>query len=313
MLSTATTTATATSMTAEPVAQALRDEATRVLAPLADLAAPVAPGAEPPWDQLVRVAEHQVRKAADCLASAAYDGDFDGWRAAYARKRVGRAVLERMRRGASLSPGELATAVVSEMGHDGRDGLGQWLGSLGPGGTAAVVRDATTFAVAARAAFATWPPATGTRFGVPFAWDLPTRAVRLEAMADAITGPTRDLLVLATSTVDGAAEQRDLAWLALVATLGTGQLPNRITRIDLASGHRRTVAATDDVLDAGLTGAARAVEAAMAARYTAPAPPTRGAWCRACAGQPVCPAGHARQPSGGSGPGGPTGPFPHGA
>lgn len=273
---------------AEPVAQALREEAQRVLVPLADLAAPVAPGAEAPWDQLVRIGEHQVRLAADCGASLSYEGEFDGWRAAFARKRVGRAVLERMRRGASLSPSELASAVVADLGREGRNGLGQWLGSLGPGGTAAVVRDATTFAVAARAELRTWPPVEGTRFEVPFAWDLPTRALRLEAMADGITGPTRDLLVFATSTADRDGEQRQLAWLAFVATLRSGLLANRVTRIDLVSGHRRTIPVTDDVLDTGLTLAATAVEAVMAARFTAPLEPVPGVWCLRCRGMDRC-------------------------
>ena len=58
----------------------LRAETERVLRPLADLAAPVAPGADPPWDQLVRIREHEVERAAHCGASLGYDGEFDGWR-----------------------------------------------------------------------------------------------------------------------------------------------------------------------------------------------------------------------------------------
>jgi hypothetical protein len=139
-------------------AAGLRAEATRVLAPLADLAKPLAPGTDTPWDELVRVAEHQVRLSADCGASLAFDGDFDGWRAAFARKRIGRGVLERMRKGATLDPAALAREIVVDGAEHGRDGLSQWLATLGPGGVAAVVRDATTWAVAARAAMRTWPP-----------------------------------------------------------------------------------------------------------------------------------------------------------
>jgi hypothetical protein len=282
-------------MTGERAA-ALRDEAVRVLAPLADLAAPVAPGADAPWDQLVRVNEHQVREAASCLARAAFDSDFDGWRAAFARKRIGRSVLERMRKGASLDPSTLAREVVVDAAEHGRDGLSQWLGLLGPGGMAAVVRDATTWATTARAEMRTWPPPADTKFDNPpaiYRWQLPGRAVQLEATADGVVRGAGALLLLTTAAVDNAGAQRELAWLAFVATVATGRLPTSVTRIDLASGARRRVPVTDDVLDDGLTAAARAVEAAMAARYTAPATPTPGRWCRSCAGRTVCEPGAA--------------------
>ncbi len=268
----------------------LREEAARLLAPLADLAAPVAPGTEAPWDQLVRIGEHQVRLSADCGASLAFDGDFDGWRAAFARKRIGRGVLERMRKGASLDPSALAREIVVDAAEHGRDGLSQWLATLGPGGIAAVVRDATTWAVSARAAMRAWPPPS-TKFDNPpalYTWTLPGRAVRLEATADGVMRDAGALLLLTTATNDVAASQRELAWLAFVATVATGHRPRKITRIDLASGERRTVPVTDDVLDDGLTAAAVAVEAAMAARYTAPAVPTPGRWCRGCRGRAVC-------------------------
>lgn len=274
-------------------AEALRAEATSVLAPLADLAAPVAPGTDVPWDQLVRVTEHQVRLAASCAASLAWDGDFDGWRAAFTRKRVGRGVLERMRRGATLDPSALAREWVADSAEHGRDGVSQWLATLGPGGVAAVVREATTFVVAARAAMNTWPPPDGTTFGDTYLWQIPGRAVRLEASVDAVIRPRRALLVLATATADVDAEQRELAWPALVATLRTGQVPSTVTRVDITSGDRRTVAVTDDVLDSGLTDAARAVEAAMAARLTAPAVPTPSRACRTCRGNDVCEPGRA--------------------
>lgn len=276
----------------EPTAAALRQEATRLLAPLADLAAPVAPGAEAPWDQLVRVGEHQVRRSATCGASLAWDGEFDGWRAAFARATVGRGVLERMRRGATLDPSTLAREWVVDAAEHGRDGLSQWLATLGPGGMAAVVREATTYAVSARAALAVWPPPPGTRFGDRYQWQVPGRAVRLEAIVDAVVRTTRDLLVL-TTAVDPAGEQLALAWPALVATLRTGQVPRAVTRIDLASGDRRRVPVTDDVLDTALSAAAVAVDAAMAARYTAPLTPTPGRWCRRCRGNVACGPGQA--------------------
>jgi hypothetical protein len=280
-------------MTTDAVALDLRAEATKLLGPLADLAAPVKPGSEAPWDQLVRIGEHQVRKAATCGASLVWDGDFDGWRAAFARAHVARGVLERMRRGATLDPSTLAREYVVDAAEHGRDSLSQWLASLGPGGTAAVVRDATSFVIAARNAFNTWPPQDGTRFGDKYHWQVPGRAVRLEATVDAVTRPTRALLLLARAPTGH--EQLDLAWPALVATLRTGQLPRTVTRIDLASGDRRRIPVTDDVLDTGLTAAATAVEAAMAARYTAPMEPTPGRWCARCAGADgACPVAHRR-------------------
>jgi hypothetical protein len=109
--------------------------------------------------------------------------------------------------------------------------------------------------------------------------------VRLEATVDAVTRPTRSLLVYVTAVDDEPGERRDVAWPAFVATLRTGQVPNDVTRVDLVSGARRTVPVTDDVLDAGLTAAAQAVEAAMAARFTAPAAPTPGRWCAWCQGR----------------------------
>lgn len=277
---------------AEPRAVAIRRDAQAVLAPLADLAAPVAPGAGAPWDQLVRIGTHQVDRGADCGASLAYDGEFDGWRSAFARKRVGRLVLERMRKGATLDPGAIARDIVDQAARDGRDSLGQWLGSLGPGGIASVVRDATTFAIAARASLKTWPPVDGTRFENPlvtYTWPVFGRAVRLEATADGITTTKRSLLVFATSTTSEAQRRREIAWLGLVATLDLGKVPASVTRIDLVSGARDTVPMTDDVLDLGLTAAAAATEAAMAARYTVPLTPTPGRWCRRCRGRDVCP------------------------
>ena len=273
----------------------LRVEAARVLAPLADLAKPVAPGADAPWDELVRVAEHQVRLSAECGASLAFEEDFDGWRAAFARKRIGRGVLERMRKGATLDPSALAREIVVDGAEHGRDGLSQWLASLGPGGVAAVVRDATTWAVAARAAMRTWPP-HNTRFDNPpavYTWQLPDRAVRLEATADGVMRDAGALLLLTTATGDGTSVRRELSWLAFVATVATERLPRQITRIDLASGERRTVPVTDDVLDDGLTAAAVALDAAMATRYTAPAVPTPGPWCRTCHGRDTCEPGRA--------------------
>lgn len=276
-------------------AATLLAEAGRLLAPLADLAAPVAPGADAPWDQLVRVGEHQVRLASACGASLAFDGEFEGWRAAFARRRIGRSVLERMRKGASLDPSSLAREIVADAAEHGRDGLSLWLADLGPGGTAAVVRDATSWAVAARTAMRTWPP-VATKFDSPpavYTWTVPGRAVRLEATADGVMRDAGALLVLATSTVSPAAARRELAWLGLVATLASGRIPRQVTRIDLASGERRTVPVTDDVLDDGLTAAAVAVAAAMAARYTAPAAPSPGGWCRACRGRTHCEPGRA--------------------
>ena len=283
----------------DAAAAAIRREAALVLAPLADLAAPVAPGAQPPWDQLVRVREHDVRLASQCGASLAHQTDFDGWRAAFARRRIGRIVLERLRRGATMDAGSVARAVVDDAAREGRDGLGQWLSSLGPGGRAAVVREATTFAVAARAELSSsWPP-KGARFDPPatFTWDVPGRAVRLEATADADAchdgerGMVRSVLVLASDEGDDASIRRDVAWLALVSTLATGRVTLRVTRVDLVAGGKRTWPVTDDVLDDGLTHGARAVEAAMAARYTDALPPTPGRWCHRCAGLTSCAAG----------------------
>jgi hypothetical protein len=268
----------------------MRAEAQSVLAPLLDLAAPVAPGASAPWDQLVHITGFQVDRAADCGASLQYEGDFDGWRSAFARKRIGGQVLERMRKGASLDPGAIARAVVEQSAREGRDGLGQWLGSLGPGGVASVVREGTTFAIAARGAMRTWPPAQGTTLEAqPYTWIVPGRAVQLEATADGIARSTRSLLVFATSTTSVDRRRRDVAWLSLVATLARASVPASVIRVDLVSGDRDVVPVTDDVLDLGLTVGAAAAEAAMAARYTAPLTPRPGRWCRGCRGRDICP------------------------
>ena len=101
------------------------------------------------------------------------------------------------------------------------------------------------------------------------------------------------LLLLTTATGDDAAVRRELSWLAFVATIATGRVPRQVTRIDLASGERHTVPVTDDVLDDGLTAAAVALDAAMATRFTAPAEPTPGRWCRTCHGRTTCEPGRA--------------------
>src|SRR5205085_7926390 len=121
-----------------------------------------------------------------------------------------------MRKGASLDPGSLAREVVVDAAEHGRDGLSQWLASLGPGGVAAVVRDATTWAVAARTAVRTWPP-PNTKFDNPpalYTWSVPGRAVRLEATADGVMRDAGALLLLTTSSTDQPGAQRELAWLA---------------------------------------------------------------------------------------------------
>lgn len=286
-------------MTGDSRAAAIRREAQSVLRPLADLAAPVVPDAEAPWDQLVRVGAFQVDRGADCGASLHYDGEFDGWRSAFARKRIGGQVLERMRKmavalkegdEASLDPTAIARGVVDQAAREGRDGLGQWLGSLGSGGTASVVRESTTFAIAARTSMRTWPPVEGTTLAPqPYAWRVEGRAVQLEATADGLARSTRSLLVFATSTTSEDRRRREIAWLALVATLARNSVPASVIRLDLASGGRDDVPVTDDVLDLGLTSAAAATEAAMAARYTEPLAPTPGRWCRRCRGRDVCP------------------------
>jgi hypothetical protein len=265
----------------------LRAEAQRVLTPLADLAAPVAPGAQAPWDQLVRISDFVVGRAIDCGASLAYEGDFDGWRAVFARKQLGRAVLERMRKGATADPTTIAVDIVADLA-GGNESLGRWLAELDAGGRAVVVREAVSFAVAVRHELQ-WPPAEGTRFGWKLLWDVPTRAVRLEATVDGYRRSTHELLVFATGTDD----HHEIAWPALVAALGAGVTPARVMRIDVVSGDRWTVPVTDDVLDTGLTLAAAAVGAAMAARYTAPMTPTPGPWCPRCRGRDLCPVAQA--------------------
>jgi hypothetical protein len=275
--------------------ESIRKEAHALLAPLVDLAAPFAPGAEAPWDQLVQITPFHVDRAADCGASLGYEGEFDGWRSAFARRRVGGEVLERMRKGATRDPGAIARGVVEQLAREGKDGLGQWLGSLGPGGTSSVVREGTTFAVAARVAIRSWPPADGTTFANQrYTWPIFGRAVRLEASADGLARSSRSLLVFATSTTGEAQRRREVAWVGLVASLAIGTIPANVIRIDLASGVRDTVPLTDDVLDLGLTAAAAATEAAMAARYTAPLVPTPGRWCNRCRGRDVCPVAESR-------------------
>lgn len=277
------------------VADELRAEVARVLRPLADLAAPVRDGSDAPWDQLVRIRLHEVRRAADCPASLAHLGEFEGWRTAFARRRLGLVVLEKLRKGAR-DPTAVAIAALDDLVASGRGGFEQWLAELNPGGRATVVREAVGFAVAARIALhASWPP-DGTRFvAAPWRWQVPGRAVALEASVDAVAvhrgerGTARSLLVLGTDEVDERALRLAVAWPALVCALRTGQVPLRVTRIDLADGARRSFTVTDDVLDDGLTAAAAAVGAAMAARFSGPARPVPGRWCRRCPGRDSCP------------------------
>jgi len=276
-------------MPPEPRVADLRDEASALLRPLADLAAPVAPDSTPPWDQLVRIREHELDAAAGCAASLAFEGDFDGWRAAFARKRLGLAVLQRLAKGATADPTTIAADVLDQEVRTSTSSLASWLATLGSGGAAAVTREAAWFATATRRGIRSWPPPRGTTFGTRFAWDLPGRALRLEASADAVIWETRDVLVVVSGEDDGDGERRDLAWPALVAALDTGKLPASVTRLDLVSGERRRVPVTDDVLDTALTAAARAVEATMAVRFTAPPLTSPGRWCRRCRGRDVCP------------------------
>lgn len=281
------------------MADDLRAEATSLLRPLADLAAPVAPGATPPWEELLRVREHVVEAATSgCPASLAHD-EFDGWRTAFARRRLGTAVLERLRRHPTTPPGTAAAEVVGALADTGNDSLARWLDELGDGGRAAAVRDATTFAVAARTALArtgAWPPA-GTRFvadPVAFRWLVPGRAVRLEAGASAVAthrgerGAARSILLL-RSAVPGDDQLRVIvSWAALVATLEASRPPLRVAVVGVDDGARRTFSVTDDVLDDGLTAAAAAVTAVVDARYGTPETRPAPARCVRCRGREVC-------------------------
>ena len=282
------------------LADELRVEAASVLRPLADLAAPVRPGSSPSWEELIRVREHDVLTATTgCPASLAHDGEFDGWRTAFARRRLGTAVLERLRRHPTTPPGTAAAEVVSALADTGSDSLARWLGEIGEGGRAAAIREATSYAVAARTALAggAWPP-LGTRFvadAVAFRWNVPGRAVRLEAAVSAIAthrgerGAARSLLVLQTAAPDEERLRTSVAWLALVATLEAGRPPLRVTALDLAGGGRRSFSVTDDVLDDGLTAAAAGVEAAVAVRFGVPETRPERARCGRCKGVLTCP------------------------
>ncbi len=272
-----------------------RARATALLGPITDrLAVPA--GRKVPYGDLVRLDDHAVRRAGECLAFSDADAGEDYVEsAANARRRVGLAVLAGLRDRPGLDPVTAFDEVMADRARWFGDRLVDWLDGLGPGGRGALAAEACGYAVAV----AGWvPPARMgdvriSRPGDWLEWAVPGRALRVRGRCDAMTPrrgarpADRRLLV-----VVGALERAEMVagHAALAYTLTTASRPQRVTVLAPAEG--RTAFAVDDhlLLDA-LERLGAAAQAAVAARFGPPAPTSPGPWCNRCGRAEECPAG----------------------
>lgn len=271
--------------------RAWRDRAAALLAPITDLLA-IPAGRTPAWGDILRLDDHAVRRASECLGRADEGDDYVD-SAANARRRVGLAVLGRMREQPGLDPVTAFREVIAD-----RDAwfddlrLLAWLDGLGRGGRGALAAEACGYA----AAVAGWvPPARMgdvriSRPGEDFTWTVPGRAVQVKGRCDAMAPrrgnrPTDRRLLVVVNTLAGADVVAGHA--ALACTLVTAGVPQRVTVLAAATG-KKSFTIDDDVLAAALERLGAAAHAGMAARFGPPAATTPGHWCRRCGRLPDC-------------------------
>ena len=117
---------------------------------------PRPPNAKVPWDDIIKLDLHSVRRAARCLRAADPEDEYEET-ARNARRRVGLAVLARMRED-GIDPVAAFRSVLDDRNRLLQERLVGWIDGLGPGGRAALAAEVVTWVaalaalVAARAA-----------------------------------------------------------------------------------------------------------------------------------------------------------------
>jgi hypothetical protein len=249
------------------------------------------PGVKIPWDDIIKLDLHAVRRADRCLRAADPADDYQE-SARNARRRIGLLVLARMRED-GIDPVVAFHSVLDDRGRLLSDRLGAWVDGLGAGGLAALAAEVVTWV----SALAAWSPLA--RLGHHDAdvllegtldWDVPDRAVKVRAPAEVLAPhglrpPDRRLLIVATDLRDA---QMVAAHSALGYALARASVPAQVAVLVPASGSAR-FRVDDDLLAGGLTRLLAAAQAAVSARLGPEAPATPGWWCRWCGRRDDCP------------------------
>jgi hypothetical protein len=264
----------------------------RVAAELGPITAsfPRPPDVKLPWDDIIKLDLHAVRRADRCLRAADPADEYQE-SARNARRRIGLAVLARMRED-GVDPLVAFGSVLDERSRLLSDRLAAWIDGLGPGGLAALAAEVVTWT----SALAAWPPLA--RLGHRDAdvllegtldWDVPDRAVKVRAPAEVLAPhgprpPERRLLVVATDLRDA---ELVAGHAALGYTVARSSVPAQVAVLVPASGSERFTV-DDALLGGALTRLAAAAQAAVSARLGPEAPATPGSWCRWCARRDEC-------------------------
>ncbi len=180
------------------------------------------------------------------------------WSASKARAWIGLSVLRELSAATEdrrhLTPLDAVNRVVDRRVAVGREGwadregakLDDWLCSIGDGGRAAVIREAVTWVTACRTQLK-WPPHD--------IWERDEGSCYVNVRDEVLTLSTA--IHLGSWKAPGIIDPNPptphtraaLGFIALVRTMKTGALPDRVTALHLASGDRTRVVTTDDVLE----------------------------------------------------------------
>jgi hypothetical protein len=243
-----------------------------------------------PWDDIIKLDLHVVRRADRCLRAADPDDEYQET-ARNARRRVGLAVLRRVRED-GVDPIAALRSVLDERDRLFTGRLLAWMDTLGPGGRAALGAEVVTWV----ASLASWSPLA--RLGHREAdvllegtldWDVPGRAVKVRAPADVLAPhgvrpPDRRIMVVAPNLHDA-----DLVagHAALGYALSRASVPAQVAVLAPASGAAR-FGVDEELLGAALSRVVAAAASVVAARMGPEAPATAGRWCRWCRLEAEC-------------------------
>jgi hypothetical protein len=251
---------------------------------------PRQPNAKVPWDDIIKLDLHSVRRAARCLRAADPEDEYEET-ARNARRRVGLAVLARMRED-DIDPVAAFRSVLDDRNRLLQERLVGWIDGLGPGGRGALAAEVVTWV----AALAAWSPLAqlGHRdadvlLEGSLDWDVPDRAVKVRAPADVLAPrgvrpAQRRLLVVAANLAEA---ELVAGHVALGYTLSRASAPSQVAVLAPASGAARFTV-DDDLLGTALERLTAAAASAVAARMGPEATATPGWWCQRCALHDEC-------------------------
>ncbi|MEJ7584309.1 MAG: hypothetical protein WKF43_09540 [Acidimicrobiales bacterium] len=267
-----------------------RLRAESVLAPITERMA-LTNGARALRADLLLLDQWAVDRAGECLAQVVPDEEFEE-SVRTARRRVGLAVLARLRMETGLDPLTAFETVMRDRSEWARGGFLDWLDGLDPGGRGALAAEACGYAIDVVSTIGPHRLGNAAVCGPSdnLDWDVPHRAVRVRGRCDLLhprgSRPPERRLLVTTSGLLGGAEVRG-AHAALVYTLNAASVPAGVTVLSAAEGSVR-IQVDDDLLDGALSRLAAAAHAAVAARFGPIAAAIPGPWCRRCGRRGDC-------------------------